>query len=120
MKTWPRYAGGLGRTAQTVVWFWSIVRGMETQDRAALLHFATGSSRAPATGFANLLGYNGAPHRFRLQAVPGGPEALPTASTCFNTLRLPQYESEEQLRSKLLLAIGEGNRGGFFEGAVAD
>jgi hypothetical protein len=31
--------------------------------------------------------------------------ALPTASTCFNLLKLPPYRNEDTLRRKLLFAI---------------
>lgn len=37
--------------------------------------------------------------------------SLPQASTCFNLLLLPKYESYEQLRDKLMFAIYE--TGGF-------
>ncbi len=42
---------------------------------------------------------------------------LPTASTCFNTLRLPRYTSEHMLRGRLQVAL-EGARG-FDAGAGA-
>lgn len=32
-------------------------------------------------------------------------EALPSASTCFFSLSLPEYQSKETLKSKLLFAI---------------
>ena len=35
--------------------------------------------------------YNGAQHLFEVQAVDGHPNRLPSAATCFNTLRLPRY-----------------------------
>ena len=38
-------------------------------------------------------------------------DRLPTAFTCFNLLLLPQYESKEKLKRKLLKAIS--NRHGF-------
>ena len=34
--------------------------------------------------------------------------ALPTASTCFNLLKLPPFQSAELMRDKLLLAIEAG------------
>lgn len=34
--------------------------------------------------------------------------ALPTASTCFNLLKLPPYQDANVLREKLLLAIKSG------------
>ena len=39
---------------------------------------------------------------------PSAVERLPTASTCINLLKLPPYNSMEQMRSKLLYAITSG------------
>eukprot|EP00041_Stephanoeca_diplocostata_P027051 m.739153 g.739153 ORF g.739153 m.739153 type:complete len:63 (-) comp23102_c1_seq6:136-324(-) len=38
-------------------------------------------------------------------------ERLPSASTCFNLLRLPNYTSAAALRDKLLLAIRNASEG---------
>ena len=38
---------------------------------------------------------------------------LPTARTCYNTLELPRYESEDILKKKLLQAINETEGFGF-------
>ena len=61
--------------------------------------------------------YSGARHLFELQVVDGEASRLPTAATCFNTLRLPWYTSEQQLRDRLMVAMA--GAGGFDEGAVA-
>lgn len=34
--------------------------------------------------------------------------SLPTASTCFNLLKLPPFKDEQTLRAKLMLAIEAG------------
>jgi ubiquitin-protein ligase E3 A len=44
---------------------------------------------------------------FIVQRNGGDSNRLPTASTCFNILLLPQYESEERLRERLLKAVDE-------------
>ena len=36
------------------------------------------------------------------------PDRLPTASTCMNLLKLPEFNDEETLRQKLLYAIESG------------
>lgn len=38
-------------------------------------------------------------------------DRLPTAHTCFNQLDLPEYSTEEQLRSKLKQAVEEAHVG---------
>ena len=121
-KRSTQYTGGFTEAYSTVLWFWKVVKTMSAQQRAEMLHFVIGSSRAPATGFAQLMGYGGNQQRFTLQPVAGqalpGRFRLPTASTCFNTLRLPTYATMEELKQKLLLAVG-GARG-FDENAVAE
>ena len=59
----------------------SVVNDMSAHDRAKLLAFCTGSPRAPATGFASLMGYSGRLHKFHLQILDGGVDRLPVAST---------------------------------------
>ena len=113
------YDGGFDASSRTVLWFWAAVWLMTNEERSALLLFCTGSARAPATGFAHLMGFWGEQQRFRLQRVEGNSERLPTASTCFNTIRLPgSYTDEAQLLGRLRRALREAE--GFDEGAVAE
>lgn len=44
-------------------------------------------------------------HESVVQEYEGQPARLPTAATCMNLLKLPQYESYDELKSKLLYAI---------------
>ena len=111
------YRGRLDRGSAQVKWFWSVLRSMGGNERAKVLDFCTGSPQAPATGFANLMGYSGVQQKFCLELLDGGPDRFPTAATCFNTLKMPAYASEEQLQDKLLAAIN--NAQGFDEHAVA-
>lgn len=112
------YLGGYTAESQAVGWFWKFVRDLDSPTRGALLCFATGCARVPANGFSGLMGYNGAVQQFQIQKVDGAEEGmLPTASTCFNLLRLPDYESETELRERCMLAVRCG--GEFFdEGAT--
>ena len=110
------YKGGFRDDSQEVGWFWQVAGRMSAAQRAALLFFCTGSTCVPAMGFAHLMGYGGRQQRFALELVPGPSTRLPSAATCFNTLRLPAYGSEAELEQRLLLAV-EGAEG-FDEGAV--
>jgi len=95
-----------------------MVREMTAEEQSKLLFFCTGSMRPPATGFTSLMGCNGGEHRFTVARVHGGAQGrLPTAHACFNTLDLPEYASEAELRAKLRLVFTEAE--GFHEGAVA-
>jgi len=116
---WQASAGLLGYSGESdqVKWFWAVVRRMAPEEHGKLLHFCTGSVRAPASGFANLMGYHGQQQCFTIERDPRGVERLPTASTCFNTLKLPQYATAHILEEKLRLSIMGAE--GFHEGAVA-
>ncbi|XP_053144342.1 E3 ubiquitin-protein ligase NEDD4-like isoform X4 [Hemicordylus capensis] len=76
---------------------------MDAEKRIRLLQFVTGTSRVPMNGFAELYGSNG-PQLFTIEQW-GSPEKLPRAHTCFNRLDLPPYESFDELREKLLMAV---------------
>jgi len=80
-------------------WFWEIVRDFNEEQRCMLLHFATGSSRLPLGGFAELQ------PTFCVTVSHGSEDRLPVAHTCSNQLVLQPYTSKEQLREKLLLAM---------------
>lgn len=100
-------------TANTPVirWFWEVVREMEREDRALLLQFVTGTAKVPLDGFKGLQGLNGA-HKFGIHKYYEASNAhLPKAHTCFNQLDLPEYDSKEVLKERLLMAIREGSEG---------
>ncbi|XP_068107384.1 E3 ubiquitin-protein ligase NEDD4-like isoform X10 [Hyperolius riggenbachi] len=86
-----------------IQWFWKAVLLMDAEKRIRLLQFVTGTSRVPMNGFAELYGSNG-PQLFTIEQW-GSPDKLPRAHTCFNRLDLPPYESFEDLREKLLMAV---------------
>lgn len=66
--------------------FWTIVTEMSDEDKANLVKFVTSCQRPPSLGFADL-------HPpFSIQRVDCTDDSrLPSASTCFNILKLPTY-----------------------------
>ncbi|XP_074090713.1 E3 ubiquitin-protein ligase NEDD4 isoform X1 [Macrotis lagotis] len=98
-----KYKNGYSVNHQVIQWFWKAVLLMDSEKRIRLLQFVTGTSRVPMNGFAELYGSNG-PQFFTVEQW-GTPEKLPRAHTCFNRLDLPPYESFEDLRDKLQIAI---------------
>ena len=70
---------------------------LETEQKKKFLAFATGSDRVPIKGLRSM----------KLVISKNGPHSdrLPTSHTCFNHLLLPEYNSKEHLKDKLLLAI---------------
>ncbi|KFM25064.1 E3 ubiquitin-protein ligase UPL7 [Auxenochlorella protothecoides] len=107
------YSGGYTDSSSTIKAFWACVAGMDATSQAALLKFVTSVSRPPLGGFQHL-----APpfaiHKVACSASPlailGGRDVdrLPTASTCTNTLKLPDFRRSGTLREKLLYAIRAG------------
>ncbi|XP_041917276.1 E3 ubiquitin-protein ligase NEDD4a isoform X3 [Alosa sapidissima] len=98
-----KYKNGYSPNHPVILWFWKAVLLMDAEKRIRLLQFVTGTSRVPMNGFAELYGSNG-PQLFTIEQW-GTRDKLPRAHTCFNRLDLPPYESFEELREKLLIAI---------------
>ncbi|KAF8638999.1 hypothetical protein AX17_001801 [Amanita inopinata Kibby_2008] len=100
---WHTSYGGLyDENEPTIVAFWKVVNSFDQEQRRALLRFVTSCSRPPLLGFGELV------PNFAIRDAGNDQERLPTASTCVNLLKLPRYQSERQLREKLLKAITAG------------
>lgn len=76
------------------------------EQQRKFLQFSTGSPLLPIGGLINLKPQFTVVKRVAENYNPN--ETLPTASVCFNYLKLPEYSSKEILKEKLLLAISEG------------
>ena len=50
------YAAGYKSTDDVIVWFWKAVTNFDSELRARLLQFVTGTSKVPMNGFAELQG----------------------------------------------------------------
>ncbi|XP_056622354.1 E3 ubiquitin-protein ligase NEDD4 isoform X1 [Triplophysa dalaica] len=98
-----KYKNGYNQNHPAIIWFWKTVLLMDAEKRIRLLQFVTGTSRVPMNGFAELYGSNG-PQLFTIEQW-GTRDKLPRAHTCFNRLDLPPYETFEELREKLHMAI---------------
>jgi len=101
---------GVRLTDEIISWFWEALNGFSQTERASFLQFVTGTSKVPLGGFSNLQGMRGT-QKFSIHKAYGDHNQLPTAHTCFNQLDLPIYNSYEELKAKLLLAIREGSEG---------
>jgi E3 ubiquitin-protein ligase HUWE1 len=104
---------GWKATDKEIGWFWNVVFSLSRNEKAAFLQFVTGSSKVPLAGFGELPGMRGV-QKFNIHKAGGSSGALMSAHTCFNSLDLPVYKSEEELREKLLYAINEGGGGFLF------
>lgn len=103
------YQSGFTKDSETVVWFWEVVSSFTQEEQIQLLQFVTGTSRVPWGGFSNLSGISGS--LFTISMTDGSSNMLPTASTCFNLLKFPKYNSKDELQSKLMVAVTCGSVG---------
>ena len=96
MQANTRY-DGFRETDVTVKHFWEVVHAYSTDEKRALLAFATGCDRAPVGGLGKL----------KLILQKSGPDsmALPHSHTCFNLLAMPAYTSRGKMRDRLHIAI---------------
>ncbi|CAH3047243.1 unnamed protein product [Porites evermanni] len=95
------YSGGFTGDHPCVHSFWRVVDQFTDTQKRQLLKFVTSCSRPPLLGFKDL------EPPFCIHSA--GPEdRLPTASTCMNLLKLPEYLDDEIMREKLLYAVESG------------
>ena len=92
-----------------IQYFWNTLSTFSKHDKSLFLQYVTGSSQVPLDGFKSLHG-NGGPKLFNIHKAYKK-SLLPTSHTCFNQLDLPEYDTEDELRDKLLIAIREGFEG---------
>jgi hypothetical protein len=94
------YEGYNGSDA-VIGFFWETLREITNEERRSFLQFVWARNRLPTkeSDFD-------APFKIQRDASKGSSdEALPSASTCFFSLALPEYSSKERLKEKLLFAI---------------
>jgi hypothetical protein len=94
---------GYNEDDKVVNFFWEVLREMTTSQRKIFLQFVWARNRLPLkeSDFD-------APFKIQKDTKPvykDGDYPLPSASTCFFSLTLPDYPTKEMLREKLLYAI---------------
>ena len=111
-----RYSGGYSSSSATVRNFWRVMRKFTPKQRQDVLKFVTSSPRPPLQGFKHL----NPPfviHKVRCEASMfayfGATDVrrLPSASTCFNMLKLPNYRRASTLEKSVSYA--SQSRAGF-------
>jgi hypothetical protein len=94
---------GYEENAKVIGYFWDTLHGMSTEERKQFIQFVWARNRLPLrkSDFD-------APFKIQKDSINTGDradQALPSASTCFFSLTLPEYSSQEILSEKLLFAI---------------
>ncbi|XP_062521053.1 ubiquitin-protein ligase E3B-like [Corticium candelabrum] len=124
LKKHVEYMGGFHPSHQIVRWLWDVVgKDFDACEKGLFLKFVTSCSKPPVLGFSHL----NPPFSIRFvdtsddtdggdtvgsvlrgffrRSTRSAATRLPTASTCFNLLKLPNYPSKAVLRDKLRQAI---------------
>lgn len=118
------YYGGFHDSHRVVAWLWEVLdKDFSDKEKSLFLKFVTSCSKPPLLGFENLE----PPFSIRCVEVADDEDdgdtvgsvlrgflalrrkdpvnRLPTASTCFNLLKLPNYQKKSTLKEKLRYAI---------------
>jgi hypothetical protein len=96
LRRCARYEDHYSPTHPTIQKFWRVAEQFAQEDCRHLLEFVTASDRVPVTGYEGIT--------FVIVRMRNT-DMLPTSSTCFGKLYLPDYQDEEELKRKLYLAI---------------
>ncbi|XP_070563134.1 ubiquitin-protein ligase E3C-like [Ptychodera flava] len=102
LKRHTNYSGSYSVDHPVIEMFWRVVESLDDKQKRQLLKFVTSCSRPPLLGFKDLY------PAFCIHNGGSDLERLPSASTCMNLLKLPEFTDEELLRTKLLYAIESG------------
>jgi hypothetical protein len=97
------YDGGYSEDHAVIQYFWKTLREITYSERRTFLQYVWARSRLPL----RVADFESPFKILRDLANTGdlADQALPSASTCFFTLTLPEYSSAEILKEKLLYAI---------------
>ncbi|XP_037044995.1 ubiquitin-protein ligase E3B [Bradysia coprophila] len=124
LRKHTQYYGGFHDSHRVVSWLWDILsRDFTEEERKLFLKFVTSCSKPPLLGFAHLE----PPFSIRCVELSDDEDTgdtigsvirgfftirkkdplnrLPTSSTCFNLLKLPNYQKKSTLRDKLRYAV---------------
>lgn len=85
------------KNSPTIINFWNVVRSFSPDQHRQLLEFVTASDRVPVNGISSI--------QFIVQKNGEEDHRLPSSSTCYGRLLLPQYSSRLVLEEKLTKAI---------------
>lgn len=93
------YGGGYSENSQTIIDLFQVLREFDNDNKAKFIKFVTSSPKQPLLGFSELN------PKFGINRAGEDCQRLPTAGTCVNLLKLPDYKDKELLRNKLLYSI---------------
>lgn len=101
IELWKRHTDSSGISSKCLSLFWKVIESMTPKEQAGFVRFAWGRSRLPpAKDF-----------KTKMKLTPAGSAPLPVAHTCFFSVELPDYPTEDKMRHGLMTAIHFGAGG---------
>lgn len=102
LRNFVDIGSGFDSNSPTIVWLFEVIsKEMSREEKKLLTRFITGSDNFGIFGLKSLN------PRLNISKKEKNDFLLPSASTCTNCLKLPEYSSKEILKRKLLYAIYE-------------
>ncbi|ETV90995.1 hypothetical protein H310_14329 [Aphanomyces invadans] len=94
--------------SRAIQWLVEILAELTPDQQKLFVRFVTGSHRLPIGGLAKLDPTLTVVRKLTADDAASNDAMLPSASTCTNYLKLPDYTSKQVMRAKLLYCIEEG------------
>ncbi|CAM9606720.1 unnamed protein product [Discosporangium mesarthrocarpum] len=85
----------------TIVLMWKVIESLSPEDQSGFVRFAWGRSRLPPRAYWHT----------NMKISNRGNATLPVSHTCFFSVELPEYKTEQEMRKGLLTAIHFGGGG---------
>lgn len=95
---WKAHTETSGLSPNTVALFWKVIESLPMKEQAGFVRFAWGRSRLPPAKDFDM----------KMRLSSGGRAVLPVSHTCFFSVELPEYKTEEDMRHGILTAIHFG------------
>lgn len=86
---------------KTLELFWKVIESLTPKEQEGFVRFAWGRSRLPPAKEFTV----------KMKLTPRGSEKLPVAHTCFFSIEIPDYKTEDEMRHGILTAIHFGASG---------
>jgi len=101
LEVWKAHTDAEGVPKHTVDLFWRVMASLGPKEHAGFVRFAWGRSRLPPAKEFTV----------RMKLISGGSAALPQSHTCFFSIEMPHYKTEEEMRHGLMVCIHYGGAG---------
>jgi hypothetical protein len=102
IELWRSFTDAAAISPRLAALFWQVMESLTPKEQSGFIRFAWGRSRLPAAKDFTV--------KMKLTRLSAG-HRLPVAHTCFFSVELPEYTTEEEMRHGLLLCINYGQVG---------